>query len=164
MINYNLPLYLVTFLIGFLPIQSYAQSDTQVEIGVGALWLDLPESTPFVEVDGAQKVVGFIDNYDTTDKAAPLLTFSVDNNSDTNPINFSGFFSQLNTTDSNEYSGDTQSWTAATTTADCNVQFGASPIPQCVLDAISANPDNFRLLGWVGAIDGSALAAAPNFA
>ncbi|ORU92558.1 MAG: hypothetical protein A6F72_04930 [Cycloclasticus sp. symbiont of Poecilosclerida sp. N] len=161
MINYNLSIYFVIFLIGFLPIQSYAQSNTQVEIGVGALWLDLPESTPFVEVNGAEEVLGFIDNYDTTDKAAPLLTFSIDNNTDTSHINFSGFFSQLNTRDSKEYSGDRGSWT--TTAETCGVPFGDG-IPQCLSDAISANPDNFRLLGWVGAIDGSALRGTPNFA
>ncbi|KAF3984136.1 MAG: hypothetical protein HFP81_03605 [Methylococcales symbiont of Hymedesmia sp. n. MRB-2018] len=157
MINYNLSLSLVIFLIGFLPIQSYAQSDTQVKIGVGALWLDLPESTPFVEVNGAEEVLGFIDNYDTTDKAAPLLTFSIDNNTDTSHINFSGFFSRLNTRDSKEYSGDRQSW-------DEEIALCGGIVNQCLLDEISNRPNDFRLLGWVGAIDGSALRGTPNFA
>lgn len=150
-----------------------ASDDTLTEkfyarAGGGVYVLDLSESSPFIRTNGREEAVGFLDHYDASFQAGPLVNLAIGSNYDAFGKNLftelSGFLTFYNSSHVNEYSEDPAPW------AETREQFVKTYCPQgtelgaCLtretsrylLDLIKDNPD-VRAVGWVGKIDGGAM-------
>ena len=52
-------------------------SKVYVSVGGGVLFLDLPESSPFIRTNGAEEAVAFLEHYDASYRAGPLVNLVV---------------------------------------------------------------------------------------
>ena len=154
--------------------QAHAASDDTLtdkfyaRAGGGVYVLDMSESSPFIRTNGKEEAVGFLDHYDASFQAGPLVNLAIGSNYDAFGKNLftelSGFLTFYSSTHVNEYSEDPAPWT------ETREQFVKTYCPQgtelgvCLtretsrylLDLIKDNPD-VRAVGWVGKIDGGAM-------
>ena len=160
--------------------QTHAASDALTEnfyarAGGGVYVLDLPESSPFIRTNGREEAVGFLDHYDASFQAGPLVNLTVGGEYDAFDkslfTELSGFLTFYNSSHVNEYSENPAPWTESRekfvkTYCPQGTEFGVCLTPetsQYLLNLIKDNPD-VRAVGWVGKIDGGAMPATPIFA
>ena len=160
-----------------------ASDDTLTEkfyarAGGGVYVLDMSESSPFIRTNGREEAVGFLDHYDASFQAGPLINLAVGGEYGAFGKNLftelSGFLTFSRSTHVNEYNEDRAPWNEALTTFEqhCSAQgFSSAFDSPCIieeqdylLNLLANNPD-VRSVGWIGKIDGGAVPdAAPNFA
>lgn len=138
--------------------------------GGGVFFLDLPESSPFVETNSREEAVDFLDHYDASLRAGPLTSLMV--GSEYRAFGWrlfteaSGFLTFSESRHGNAYDRKGAAWDAVRrNTIENRDTESLTPeeLADLVLDEVRARPD-IRFVGWVGAIDGTALPATPNFA
>ncbi len=152
-----------------------ASDDTLTEqlyarAGGGAYVLDLQESSPFIRTNGKEEVVGFLDHYDASFQAGPLVNLAIGGNYNAFGKNLftevSGFLTFSNSSHVNEYSEDPVPWTNIRTEFEKrrSGQGFDQNAEALLVSLIRDNPD-VRTVGWIGKIDGSAMPfGTPNFA
>lgn len=159
------------------PQTNAASSDVLTEglyarVGGGVFVLDLPESSPFIRTNGREEVVGFLDHYDAAFKAGPMVDLAAGGEYEAFGKNLftelNGFLTFYTSKHVNEYSEDPAPW--ADVIARFNSQCPADGCPftpereQFLVTLIENDPD-VRSVGWVGKIDGGAMAfSTPNLA
>ena len=138
--------------------------------GGGVFFLDLPESSPFVETNSREEAVDFLDHYEASLRAGPLTSLMV--GSDHRAFGrrlfteASGFLTFSESRHRNAYDRRSAAWdTVRRNTIENRNTESLTPerLADLILDEVRARPD-IRFVGWVGAIDGIALPATPNFA
>ena len=185
---------LATFLILFLPggyVQAGddgldgAKEKVYARVGGGVFFLDLPESSPFIETNSREEVVGFLDHYDASNRAGPQIRLAVGGERDAFGRKLfaeaSGFITFHSSSHVNEYERTSELWDEleaeqhGLTVAELrNLTDGAREARRgeifndktrrnALLSAINSRED-LRFAGWIGAIDGTALPGTPNFA
>ncbi len=160
---------------------AHAASDTLTDnlyarAGGGVYVLDLSESSPFIRTNNREEAVGFLDHYDASFQAGPLVNLAVGGEYDAFGkklfTEVSGFLTFYSSTHINEYNEDPAPWTEARATFDrqcpINPVNGRCPITSetepLLVALIEGRPDA-RSVGWIGKIDGGAMPfGAPNFA
>lgn len=138
--------------------------------GGGVYVLDLPESSPFIRTNGREEAVGFLDHYDASFQAGPLVNLAVGGEYNAFGKNLfteaSGFLTFYSSTHVNEYREDPAPWN------DIRAQFLERYCETCftpeaeqyLVGLVRNNPDA-RSVGWIGKIDGGAMPfGTPNFA
>ena len=161
--------------------QAHAAPDALTEnlyarAGGGVYFLDMSESSPFIRTNGREEAVGFLDHYDATFQAGPLVNLEVGSEYDAfgrrlfTEVN--GFLTFYSSRHVNNYNEDPAPWTEALAEFDrqcpINPVNGSCPITseteRLLVSLIEDNQDA-RSVGWVGKIDGGAMPfGAPNFA
>ncbi|MYC26678.1 MAG: hypothetical protein F4X63_01595 [Nitrospira sp. SB0662_bin_26] len=160
---------------------AHAASDALTEnfyarAGGGVYFLDMSESSPFIRTNGREEVIGFLDHYDASFQAGPLVNLAVGGEYDafgkslfTEVSGFLTFYSSMHV---NNYDEDPAPWTDALAEFDrrcpINPVDGSCPITSetepLLVSLIQGDPD-VRSVGWIGKIDGGAISfGAPNFA
>ncbi len=159
-------------------------SGTYLRAEVGAFFLDLPESSPFIETDSDEKLTDLLDHYDSS-RGGPLLKLAVGGTYDAFGRNVfteaRGFFTSHDARHFNEYQRTSELWdrleaeqfgialtelmalTAAQREARRAEIFGDADRLSGLLEAIRTTR-GLKFSGWIGAIDGRPLAHTPNFA
>ena len=146
-------------------------------VGAGAYFLDLPESSPFIRTNGAEEAIAFLEHYDASYRAGPLVSLAIgraDNAfgerrfTEARLSHFSQSGSHVNV-----YNSPTQPWEDVLNSfMDSYCQglsreecFSFTPArEQGLVHLIEINPQ-VSSVGWIGAIDGAALNfGTPNFA
>ena len=150
----------------------------------GAFFLDLPESSPFIETDSDENLVDFLSHYDPS-RAGPLYKLAVGGAYDAFGRNLfteaRGFFTSHDARHLNEYGQTSELWDnleagqfgmtlmelRALTDTQRKAQragiFGDPERLRRLLEAIRTT-EGLRFAGWIGAIDGRPLEHTPNFA
>lgn len=157
------------------PQTNAASSDVLTEglyarVGGGVFVLDLPESSPFIRTNGREEVVGFLDHYDAAFKAGPTVDLAAGGEYEAFGKNLftelNGFLTFYTSRHVNEYSEDPAPW--ADVIARFNSQCPADGCPftperEQFLVTLTENDPDVRSVGWVGKIDGGAMAfSTPN--
>ena len=136
--------------------------------GGGVYFLDMSESSPFIRTNGKEEAVGFLDHYDASFQAGPLVNLAIGSNYDAFGkslfTELSGFLTFSRSTHVNEYSEDPAPWTETRenfvkTYCPQGTELGVCltrETSRYLLDLIKDNPD-VRAVGWVGKIDGGAM-------
>lgn len=149
--------------------------DSYIRGDVGVFSLDLPESSPFIRTNGAEKAVGFLDHYDASDRSGAMVSFAAGGKIDTAAggllVEFSGFYTSHNSRHVHEYSEDPGPW-ADVRNAFAQQHCQGVPFASCLgrdtepfLVAMIKDHPEVRSVGWIGRIDGGAMPfGAPNFA
>lgn len=161
--------------------QAHAASDALTEnfyarAGGGVYFLDMSESSPFIRTNGREEAVGFLDHYDASFQAGPLVSLAAGGEYDAFGkhlfTELSGFLTFYSSTQVNDYNEDPAPWTGALAAfhRQCPVNLidGSCPITSetepLLVSLIENNPDA-RSVGWIGKIDGGAMPfGTPNFA
>ena len=185
---------LAGFLMLFLPCGSVQADDdglngakktVYARVGGGVFFLDLPESSPFIETNSREEVVGFLDHYDASNRAGPQIRLAVGGEREAFGRKLfaeaSGFITFHSSSHVHEYERTSELWDEleaeehGITVAELrNLTdrarekrrgeiFGDKTRRNALLSAIKSRED-LRFAGWIGAIDGTALPATPNFA
>ena len=145
--------------------------------GGGVFFLYLPESSPFIRTNGAEEAVAFLEHYDASYRAGPLVSLAVGGEYKAFGRSLfteaSGFHTSHSSRHVNVHSSPTEPWTDMVTTfidtyckgisrEEC---FAFTPArEQALVRLIETNP-HIRSVGWIGAIDGKAVDfGTPNFA
>ena len=138
--------------------------------GGGVFFLDLPESSPFVETNSREDAVDFLDHYDASLRAGPLTSLMVGSDYRAFGLRLfteaSGFLTFSESRHRNAYDRRSAAWDRVRrNTIENRDTESLTPeqLADLILDEVRARPD-IRFVGWVGAIDGTALPATPNFA
>lgn len=144
--------------------------------GGGVYVLDMSESSPFIRTNGNEEAVGFLDHYDASFQAGPLVNMAIGSNYDAFGKHLftevSGFLTFYSSTHVNDYDEAPSPWTEALAQFDrqCPISpvDGSCPITSetepLLVSLIQGDPD-VRSVGWIGKIDGGAMPfGAPNFA
>ena len=148
-----------------------------VRVGGGVFFLDLPESSPFIRTNGAEEAVAFLEHYDASYRAGPLVRLTVGGEYEAFGRSLfaeaRGFHTFHSATHVNAHSSPTEPWTDVLTSfMDSYCQgisreecFSFTPErEQGLVHLIETHP-HVSSVGWIGAIDGAALDfGAPNFA
>ena len=185
---------LATFLILSLPCGYVQAGDDGLDgakekvyarVGGGVFFLDLPESSPFIETNSREEVVGFLDHYDASNRAGPQISLAVGGERDAFGRKLfaeaSGFITFHSSSHVNEYERTSELWdeleaeehglTVAELRNLTDVAretrrgeiFNDETRKKALLSEINSRED-LRFAGWIGAIDGTALQVTPNFA
>ena len=138
--------------------------------GGGVYVLDLTESSPFIRTNGKEEAIGFLDHYDASFQAGPLVNLAVGGEYNAFGKNLftevSGFLTFYESTHVNEYREDRGPWD------DIRAQFLERYCATCftpeaeqyLVGLVRGTPEA-RSVGWVGKIDGGAMPfGTPNFA
>lgn len=145
--------------------------------GGGVLFLDLPESSPFIRTNGAEEAVAFLEHYDASYRAGPLVHLAVGGEYKVFGRSLfteaGGFHTSHSSRHVNVHSSPTEPWTDVLTAFMDTYCQGISreeclsftpAREQALVRLIKADP-HVRSVGWIGAIDGKALNfGTPNFA
>ena len=147
-----------------------------VRAGGGVFFLDLPESSPFIRTNGAEEAVAFLEHYDASYRAGPLVSLAVGGEYKAFGRSLfteaSGFHTSHSSRHVNVHSSPTEPWTDVETTYMDTYCQGISPEEcsftpareQGLVRLVETDP-HVRSVGWIGAIDGKALDfGTPNFA
>ncbi len=159
-----------------------------VRAGGGVMFLDLPESSPFIDTDNNEVVVELLDHYDASFQPGALVNLAVGGEYTafrrTLFTEVRGFFTSHSTTDVTEYERTSGQWneleamfprnepltvealnqlSPAEREARRGRAFGNPTEQMALISRIEATP-TLRLAGWIGAIDGPAFENTPNFA
>ena len=152
-----------------------AQVRPYARAGGGVYFLDMSESSPFIRTNSREEAVGFLDHYDASFQAGPLVNLAV--GGEYNAFGkslfteLSGFLTFYSSTHVNNYHEDPAPWTDIRTEfkeQHCQGTELASCITEetepLLVDLIKNDP-NVRSVGWIGKIDGGVMpCCAPNFA
>ena len=158
-----------------------ASDDTLTEkfyarAGGGVYFLDMSESSPFIRTNGREEAVGFLDHYDASLQAGPMVNLTVGGEYDAFGKSLftevSGFLTFFSSSHVNNYDEDPAPWTEALAQFDrrCPISpvDGSCPITsetESFLVSLIENDPDVRSVGWIGKIDGGAMPfGAPNFA
>ena len=57
-----------------------------VRADIGLFFLSLPESSPFIETDSNEELMGFLDHYDASHRPSPLFRLAVGGTEWDNPL------------------------------------------------------------------------------
>ena len=138
--------------------------------GGGVFFLDLPESSPFVETNSREEAVDFLEHYDASLRAGPLTSLMLGSEYRAFGRRLfteaSGFLTFSESRHGNAYDRRGAAWDAVRrNTIENRDSESLTPeeLADLILDEVRARPD-IRFVGWIGAIDGTALPATPNFA
>lgn len=144
--------------------------NTYGRAGGGVFFLDLPESSPFVETNSREEAVDFLKHYDASLRAGLLTSLTVGSAYRAFGRRLfteaSGFLTFSESRHGNAYDRKGAAWDAVRrNTIENRDTESLTPeeLADLVLDEVRARPD-IRFVGWVGAINGTALPATPNFA
>ncbi len=162
-----------------------AKPTVYARVGGGVFFLDLPESSPFIETNSREEVVGFLDHYDASHRAGPQIRLAVGGEREafgrTLFAEASGFVTFHRSTHVHEYERTSALWDEleaeqygitvaelrSLTDAAREKRRGEIFNDDARLNALSsaiASRNDLRFAGWIGAIDGTALPGTPNFA
>ena len=152
-------------------------SKVYVSVGGGVLFLDLPESSPFIRTTGAEEAVAFLKHYDASYRAGPLVNLVVGGEYKAFGRRFfteaSGFHSSHSARHVNVHRSPTEPWMDVVTafmTTHCQGLsreecFSFTPARERGLVHLIETDPHVRSVGWIGAIDGEAVNfGTPNFA
>lgn len=162
-----------------------AKDTVSARVGGGVFFLDLPASSPFIETNAREEVVGFLDHYDASNRAGPRIRLTVGGERDafgrTLFAEASGFITFHRASYVHEYERTSALWdeleadahgiTVAELRSLTDVArekrrgaiFNDDARRRALSSAIASRHD-LRFAGWIGAIDGTALPGTPNFA
>lgn len=145
--------------------------------GGGAFFLDLPTqtSTPFIETDLNEEATGFVSHYESSSQAGPLLDLAVGAEYEAfgKPVflEASGFFTFHDTEDVSEHDRKSAGW--ETFFRQEGIEDANSVTQERLINDIvpsllnspqyEALRPTLRMVGWIGAIDGSPVDPTPNF-
>ena len=148
-----------------------------VRAGGAVFFLDLPESSPFIRTNGAEEAVAFLEHYDASYRAGPLVSLAVGGEYKAFGRSLfteaSGFHTSYSAMHANVHSSPTEPWTEVLTSfmnsycqgisrEEC---FSFTPAREQALVRLIETDPHVRSVGWIGAIDGEALDfGTPNFA
>ncbi len=155
--------------------QAHAASDTLTEnfyarAGGGVYFLDMSESSPFIRTNGREEAVGFLDHYDASFQAGPMVNLTVGGEYNAFGKKLfaeaSGFLTFFSSSHVNDYNEDPGPWTEILAQFEeryCRTCF-TPEAEQYLVDLVRNNTDA-RSVGWIGKIDGGAMPfGTPNFA
>ncbi len=155
--------------------QAHAASDALTEnfyarAGGGVYFLDMSESSPFIRTNSREEAVGFLDHYDASFQAGPLVNLAVGTEYDAFGkrlfTELSGFLTFSSSSHVNEYNEDPAPWTEILAQFEeryCRTCF-TPEAEQYLVDLVQNDPDA-RSVGWVGKVDGGTMPfGTPNFA
>lgn len=149
------------------PSPNGAPKKLYVRASSGVFFLDLAESSPFIETNGREEVVGFLQHYDASNRTGPLFSLTFGGEYETFGQNLfteaRGFFTSHSTMDVNEYDRRSESWDSVrrnTIGSDDVESLTPKELEELVGTEVLKHPD-IRFAGWVGSIDGEAFDATP---
>lgn len=154
---------------GPAPVRPYARASG------GVYFLDMSESSPFIRTNGREEVVGFLDHYDATFQAGPLVNLTVGGEYNAFGKNLftevSGFLTFYTSRHVNEYNEDPAPWADILTEFEdrycpegTEVETCFTPETEQHLVALTEDDPDVRSVGWIGKIDGGAMPfSTPNF-
>ena len=169
----------------FLLLCSHANAESQhtasdrlyADVGAGVFFLDLTESSPFIRTNGAEEAVAFLEHYDPSYRAGPLVSLTVGGEYKAFGRSLftevRGFHTSHSAKHVNVHSSPAEPWTNVLTAfMDMYCQgisreecFNFTPAREQALVRLIETDPHVRSVGWVGAIDGKALDfGTPNFA
>ena len=135
--------------------------------GIGAMLLDLEESTPFIETNIREQVVGFLEHYDASYRAGPRFDFAIGGKDgplgDGMIFEANMFFAFHQTNDSHQHDR-LATWSAIQQDDPDDPDDDASA--DAALADVFTNLENYpalRMVGWISAIDGKAVNGPPNW-
>ena len=134
-----------------------------VRMGAGIHWLDLPESSPFIQTNGQEEALEFLDHYDGEDDGAwTALTLGKAHGHQFTELR--GFLTSYTSRHTREYREDPAPWAEVRTRFQNQHCPPGTVIGECLtpqtqhhlLDLIQDDP-HVRAVGWIGRIDGGAM-------
>lgn len=159
-------------------------SRIQARAEAGAFRLDLPDYSPFIETDSAERLTAFLDHYDASRQGGVRVGLAVGGATGPEPsdpfLEARGFAALHRSTQTMEFRRTSALWDALEAQ-----QLGVTPERlraladnerkemrdavfadearrNALIDAVRDNT-GLRFAGWIGAIDGQALRFTPNF-
>lgn len=167
------------------PFAAGAAEGLYARAEIGALSLELPAFTPFIETDSRERLVGFLPRSGAARRTAPMLRAAIGGRAEAFGravrVEARGFAARRRAAFAAGYSStsalwdslearqlgvaeaELRRWSPAEREARRAEVFADPARRQALLDAIGAE-ERLRSAGWIGAIDGAPLEYTPNFA